>query len=413
MIVRVNKYFKALFSKNNRNTKRGIWIILYAFNGLSTPIFNLILSAVIVKKISLGFWGEFVSLSLIVTLSAFIIGWGNKDFLLREFSRVPAQIASNWQTNIFQRAILCLLAACSFFLFINHSNYRICLLIFWIISTFLYKSLDVLILFKRLFSFSLLAETIGYAIVIGIVAIYDSKELTVDLLILILAIITFLKFLIGLWYLRKDIFPIVFKWGKFSLKTNTLFLSIPYFLPTLAGLLQSKVDIYCVAYFLSPSEVGGYQIFMNLLTVPHSLATFIVLPFIKNIYRMPVKSVKKIIKFLTLIGFVFSLPALIIIYFIMENYYKLHFSLSMYTYGFIMLLPFFMYTVKMNLLFKYDKQYVIVWITTLTGGISLLASIVLIPSLNIEGGIIAKTITQWITFLLFYMYTNRYLKSHG
>ena len=412
MIFVFKKLFGDIAILKNKNVKRGIWIGLNAFNGLSAPLFNLVLSAIITKKISLSFWGEFTSLSLIVNLSAMILGWGNKEFLLREFSRNPSNIASHWQVNLAQRSLLCILLAASFYSFLDYSYFRISVLIFWIVSSFLYKSLDILVLFKRTFSFSLFAETVGYIMVLG-ASIFSNPEIrTVDFLILLLAYTTFFKFILSVWYFRNEIFPLK-KFNKISLKTNTLFLSIPYFLPSLVGLLQGKMDLYCVVYFLPSDKVGKYQILMNLLTVPHILATFIIMPFIKNIYRLPVKSVKKIIRGLTILGLVSSLPAIIIVYFITQKYYMLQFSIWIYFLGYLQLIPFFVYLVKTNMLFKHDKQYIVVCISTSTAVISFLISIFLIPYWNLEGAIIANTITQWTTLFLFIIFSNRYAKKNG
>ena len=206
-------------------------------------------------------------------------------------------------------------------------------------------------------------------------------------------------------YFYRDIFPAGELWSGL-LKGNTLLLSLPFFLPVFIGMMQGKMDLYCASYFLSQEQVGKYQVYMNLLTIPHSLAMFTVMPFIKNVYRLPSDSLKKITNKLNVAAFIAPLPALLIIYFIIQNYYHLQFSILMYVLGYIQLITFFLYFFKMQILIRYDKQNIIVWITLATAVLSFLTSMFLIPFWDIQGAIIANAVTQWATLLLF-IYSNR------
>jgi len=410
MIISLYNYYTIILLKNKNLRKRGGIVFLNALNSLSTPLFNFFLAALIISKLSLGFWGEFVSLTLIVNLSSMLLSWGNKEYLLREFSRNPSGITENWLASLLQRFILCVALSAFFFLFFHYSYYRTSYLIFWIIGLFLYKSLEVFILFKRAFLFSLIIEIAGFILLIAVAFFYPVREFNIDFFVLLFGIITILKLIAGVIYFRHDIFKQT-KSTLVYLKQNSLLLSLLYFLPGFIGLLQGKIDLYCTAYFLSSDQVAKYQVFMNLLTIPHIMVTFITLPFIKNVYRLPLRSVKEIINMLSIAGLVVSLPAVIITYFIVENYYHIHLSLFMYIIAYVQLIPFFIYTLRINMLFKYDKQYVVTWITLITGLLGFLLSIILIPYWNIEGAISANTIIQWIT-LLFFMYSDRYSRTN-
>ena len=410
MIITINKYYTLAFKK--KNIQRGGWMFFYALNNFSSTLFNLLLATILINKISFDLWGQYVSFSLFANLSFFIFGFGNKDFLLREFSRNPSGLTTAWQSNFLQRFIFAILLSFLFLLlFYNRSSANALILVTWVLSSFLYKSLDAMILYKRAFLLSSLLEILGYAVIIITIYIYPVQSFTINILLSMLAFVALVKFLIGAYYFRSEIFPIK-KVSAILLKENTLILSLPYFLPSLVGLLQSKTDMYCVAYFLSPQQLGKYQIFMSLLTIPHSIATFTVMPFIKNVYRLPQRSLKKLTRILTVTGIVISLPAIVIIFIIVEMYYHVPLSKWMYLLGYFQLIPLFIYFLKINIFFRYNKQYIVTYITLITGFVSFLLSVMLIPIYNIEGAMIANTITQWITLLFFFVGDYYYNKKN-
>jgi len=400
-----------ILSLKRKDIKRSSWIFFSALNNFSPSFFNLLLATILIKKTSFDLWGHYVSFSLFTSLSFFILGFGNKDYLLREFSRAPSDLTKAWQSNFIQRLVFAILLSLLFLLFFsNHFSANAVILVAWVISAFLYKSLDVLIVYKRFFLFSSVLEILGFLAITIIIYIYPAQNFTIDILFLILALVTLVKFLISAYYLKLKIFPLK-EILNIKLKGNTLFLSLPYFLPSLIGLLQGKTDLYCVAYFLSSIELGKYQIFMSLLTIPHSIAATIVMPFVKNIYRLPLKTLKKITTILTVIGVIGSLPSMVTIFFIVKLYYDISLSKWMYLLGYFQLIPLFIYFIKINQLFKYNKQYVVTYITLLTGLVSFFLSIIFIPIYNIEGAMIANTITQWITLLLFIIAENYYINN--
>jgi len=406
----ISRYKKHNFFTIKKIQKRGIGVILYAFSNLSNPLFNIILSTILIKKISISFWGEYVAILLLANLFIIILGWGNKEFLLREFSRNPSKININWQTNLIQRFLLCFILIIFLYFFFDYSRQRVLLIVLFILSSFLYKSFEVLVLFKKAFLFSTILEITGYIFLIGMITLFSSEKFSIDLLLLLMVTMMIFKCMGTLWYFRFDIFPLKYSYNFFSSR-NTLLLALPFFLPSLVGLIQAKIDLYCSIYFLSKYQVGEYQVYMNLLSIPHVAATYIIMPFIKNIYRLPIESINKIITRLSQIGIICSLPVILIIYIIIHKYYQFSFSIWMYVLGYLQLIPFFIYIFKIHLLFRFDQQKIIIWITLITALFGFIISILFIPYWKIEGAISANLLTQWLT-LLFFVYSNRYIKSH-
>jgi O-antigen/teichoic acid export membrane protein len=403
-MVRVHKYLNQHLKTSSNTAQRLFDIVLYACNNLAAPVFTVVLSFILIKRVSLVFWGEYVSALLILNVCIMVAGWGHKEFLLRAFSKHPAQIALNWQNNLLCRAVVCCLGVAVLVVYFDYSSVRLLSVVAFVVFSFVYKSMDVLILYKKTFSFSAIIELIGYVVLAGVLLIYPAAFLTLDVVLLWSAGIILLKCILSIWYLRKDIFPLQ-KLNPFFSLQNTLLLSLPFFLPSLAGLLQTKADLYSVAWFLPKEDVGAYQIFTSLINVPHLVAGFAVMPFLKNIYRLPVGAIHKMIRLLSIAGALLCIPAMGMIYILTEHYYGFSFSIRMYVLGYLQIIPFFIYLIKIHMLFRSDRQYAVLMVLLLASIVSTVFSILLIPQWGLEGAIFVNALTQWFTLTLFSYYT--------
>ena len=403
MVRSLYKYINLHLNTSSNSGQRLFDIVLYACNNLAAPVFNIVLSFILIKRVSLTLWGEYVSALLVINVCIMIAGWGHKEFLLRAFSKHPAQIKLNWQNNLVSRSILCCIIVAALSVYFDHSFVRLLSILAFIIFSFVYKSMDVLILYKKLFSFSAILELIGYALLTSVLLIYPAAQLTLDVVLLWSAAIIFMKCIISIWYLRNDIFPLQRVYSFFSLQ-NTLLLSLPFFLPSLAGLFQMKADLYAVAWFLTEENVGEYQIFTSLLNVPHLLAGFAVMPFLKNIYRLQTNSIDKIIRLMTLAGVLLSIPVIGVSYIMIEYYYGFSFSVWMYAFGYLQIIPFFIYLINIHMLFRSDRQYAVLGVLLIAAIFSFISSLLFIPYWGLEGAILVNALTQWLTLGLFRSY---------
>ena len=86
--------------------RRTLTVVRSAMSNLILPIGNLVLSFLVTKFASVQLWGEFIEVLIIAQLGAHVVSWGNKEYLLREFSLRPAQISKIWQTSLISRGVL-------------------------------------------------------------------------------------------------------------------------------------------------------------------------------------------------------------------------------------------------------------------------------------------------------------------
>jgi O-antigen/teichoic acid export membrane protein len=340
-------------------------------------------------------WGEFVYFMIIITLTDFVIAWGQRDYLLREFSRNPAGISIQWQRSLLNRLPLVILSLLFFFLLPYSIEIKI-IISSWLLSLFLYKSYDILVVYKKRFSLVIKLEIFSLVVFIVMLFVFvDSLDLTI--LLLIYTITSFIKTGAVIWYFHHDVFP----WQSVKIESSFLKISLPFFLPAFLGLLQSKTDLYCVAYFLSKKEVGEYQILMTFLFYLQIIASLIITPFLKNIYRLPDRSLQKLMMSLFRIGVILSIPAIFFIRLILVNYYQFEFPLEIYFISFFYVIPFYYYLVTMYQYFKHNRQKMVVYINLLATFINLVLSILLIDRLGIIGALVAGTTSQWFMFILF------------
>jgi O-antigen/teichoic acid export membrane protein len=388
-----------LTSSGNKIKKRTSLIAANSLNNLIQPAVNVLFSLIVIKISGTETWGKFVFYMLWATLTSFVMSWGNKDYLLRQFSKAPGLISSEWRTFFFTRLVL--LFPSAIVLFVSFSVPESLLLTQWILLLFIVQSFDVLITFHRKFIHSFIIELISGIFLLTAVFLKTGIDIyTVYFIYLLLKVFAFI------FIFRKD----VYSEFNLNIKLSLLKFSFMFFLIGLTGLLGSRIDQYCVSYFLPAAELGKYQVLKNFLVYTHAGIGFILLPFVKNIYRLQDENINKIANKLFLSGILLFIPYVIILFVIIKYIYGLEFTYISYLYAALMVLPSSYYAAVIYKLFKKNKQSVVVWFNGAITVISLILNILLIPVLKIEGSLIAGMISQLILLILFYVYNNR-LKS--
>lgn len=371
-------------------------IAAHAFNKLSSSAFNIIISIIVIRIFSQELWGEFITLSLAVNLALQVISWGHKDYLIKAFSQNPSKVAALWQQTFISRFSLYVLSIPVFVLLLNISTDVKIGLIVWAFTLYIYRSFDVLILYHRNFNLSTLLESFGYSILILCIFIFKS-DFSILYLLWINILITLFKSIYLLFFYRNVVFQPV------SLKLNLAFFrdAFPFFLPSVIGFVQSKADMYVVAYSLSQSKLAEYQIFISLLSVIHQVVLLAITPFSKNMYRLKHQVIDRFAWKFFGWGLIVSTLGLPVIYLIVTFYYQFILGWSVYGMGFLIMPPLFFYSIKTYQWFKHNAQYSVVAINFLMAIVTLLLSITLIPLWGITGALAASCAAQWMAFFIF------------
>ncbi|CAN5422603.1 flippase [soil metagenome] len=369
--------------------------------GLSGTIFNFLFSILIVRMFSPSLWGQFTQSMLLLILFNLFTGWGNKDYLLREFSR-NHHLAVQWQTSFISRLVL-FLPVIPLIYFITPDPVQSLLLLLWIFSNFITRSFDSVIVFERKFKEAIIIESAGFVMLL--LSLFLFKELiSLNSIILLFVGSSALKSILYFIQFRRNLLHSLV--GRFD--AGHLRTCLPYFLPPFIGFLQARSDTFAIALQLSSKELGEYYVLLSLLSYCHATAVLAITPFLKNIYRINSVSFQKIkIKF-TQVGLLWSVVCMVGIYGVITFVY--HIQLPVYTYfiAWFTLPPYFFYFLLMQDLLRQDKPSPIVIINLIAAALNFLISVILIKYYGFTGGVISCAIMQWM--LLVGFSAARYLK---
>lgn len=378
-------------------------VITNSLNSFVLPLLNTFISALVIRLASLELWGKFVSLMIIVQLGNHLVTWGNKDYLLREFSRTPHRIGLIWQNAAASRVLL--LTGVIFVLPVwIHSPTQWAYAALWVIGLAWYQSFDVFIQYHKDFAIAFWVEflTLG-GMLLGI--FYLNTTLSVDILMLIFASSNLIKASVMTYHFRK-----YFTNTEKERNLDLTFFSaaLPFFLLGLAGMLQTRIDLYSVSLYFDEAEVGKYQVFINMILYLQAIAGVILVPFVKNLYRLDYPTIRKISNRLFAFGMIILVPALFAIDLVVTIIYKLNFPVSFYVVGGLYALPLYYFAPIIYALFKAEKQKFVVGLNFTGTALVLGLNLFLLPNLGLLGAIVAVAVVHW-GFLAVYIWQMKQL----
>lgn len=393
--------------KYNTLKRRSKLVAANTLNSLASPFTNILFSILVVKLYGAGDWGSFVYYFLYASLASLVLNWGNKDYLLRAFSKAPAEIGALWRKSLVSRSVLMVPMAAMFLIFfpVESSLY----LIIWVFLLYLSQSFEVFITFHRRFLFSFTIEITSSLIMFASVILLKNS-FGFSVLIYSYFLYLSIKAIVYFAYFKGDVFrkSIVQATGLIDL--SLLKDSFMFFLIGITGMLSSRVDQYTVSFFLSKETLGEYQVLKNFLIYFQSAASFMVLPFVKNLYRMKDDSMDKLSVRLFTAGLVLIIPMTVSLYAVIEFIYGFAFPLEIYLYSALFILPGYYSSVSIYKLFKNSMQSVVVLISVAGIVISLVLNIILIPFMQTGGALLSGVISVWSSALMFY-FVNRQKKA--
>jgi O-antigen/teichoic acid export membrane protein len=367
--------------------------------GFANPAFNFLIVIFGVKIFGKENWGTLIEIMLWVFFSCFILGWGNRDYLLRAYSTNPGKMYDAFFSNLFSRSLLLPFTLLLFIFF--PKDIAICSIIL-IILIFLYNSLSTLVIFHQKFRAQLITEIIGFGCVFG--SIFYFKVFSLPL---------FLKLYIVVFFIKLLILSLQFKFWKehfkISISLSEFKFGLPFFILGLSGWLVSKSDIYLVGLYLEKAQLSEYQLLITAFLMLQALAAYITIPFTKHIYRLPVNTIKKIKQKLYLISIPLTVLGGFSIWLIMTYFVKLSFGYIYYIIGATMALPCFFYTINIMELLKHHKENIVMAIGFFAFFVNSALILLLINSFEIFGVLISVCITQWVVLLC---YKTHWLLNH-
>ena len=382
--------------------KRLAVIVTNSANSLLVPLFSPVVSVLVVRLAGVGLWGDFVRVLVVAQLAAHVAGWGNKDYVLREFARSPAGLAAAWQTSFFTRLAL-LAAGVGALALLGFSPLRWALLALLTAVLMLAQSFEVLVLYRRDFVFGLAVEALTVTLLAAPVLALR-QALTLEALLVNYIVANAVETLVYFLRYRRE----VAARRVAGPHVNWLRQAGPFFLLGLSGLLQSRVDLYAAVTWLPRDQLGHYQIYSNLMIYLQSVAAFVLTPFVKSLYRLHARALAGLALKLGLVGVLIVAGGVPAAALALRFGYHLHFAPSFFAAGALFVLPIYFYLPLIYALFKLDRA---LWVVA-ANGLGVVLNLALnawwLPQLGALGAAWASAATQW-ALLLFYLAWSRQL----
>jgi O-antigen/teichoic acid export membrane protein len=355
---------------------------------LLTPLVSLL----VIRQTSAAIWGTFVAVLITVQLGVHLVAWGNDTYLLREFSRHPAGMADAWQSCLRTRLALFVgLALLAALLYPQAASW----VVLWGLALVLHQSCAVLITYRRDFLFAAAVELAGLAVMVTAV-FYAGQAITPDWLLRLFALTTLAKATILLLRYRAIVWV-----GNGRFQPHYFLLALPFFLLGFGGMLNSRIDLYIIAFYFPAEEVGIYQVFSSFLLYIQALAGFILLPFVKTIYRLPYAAIRRMARALLGLGILIVPIAMIALSFLLSRLYGILLPSAFYWLGGLAALPLFYFSPIIYALYKAEKQTTVLLVNLLGIGSTLILNLILLPHLGLIGAIVAMVLIKWSTLLIY------------
>jgi O-antigen/teichoic acid export membrane protein len=375
-------------NKASKNIARLLPVIKNAAFLVAPGFVNQLLSIIIIRYYTDEWWGKIVELQLVFYFVTSVCAWGNKEFLLREFSRHPFRITDLFQRSARSRAIV-LLVPSVVILFFLYPVFISVNLVCWVGMRFIAQSYESLITYEKKFNAALWSEYIALAFLCGGALILHSS-LTFNSVLLLLSCSYVLR--TGFLAVSFRTYTRNFSGSVFDpsmLKEAAVFMLLAF-----TGLVQTKIDLFILDMLMKKSDLSKYQVITNFVILIKMCSAFLLYPYLKNIYRVHKSKIPGITNMVLLYGIPITLAGLLVQYLFLHYVYRYTSEPLYYVFGLLSALPAFWFGPVVFYLFRQNRQMDVVWINIAGIVSNSICCIVFIPLWGISGGLLANALAQ-------------------
>lgn len=368
--------------KHSKTIQRSKFVGLETINFLLRPIHTSLVSLLIIRLFDAELWGSFVVFLVGIELLTNLTSWGQKPFLLREFSLSPNTIGEQWSKAALARLPLLIVVAISLWLIPSFQIFILPLLL-WVFLKWFSSLFEPIIQFHRKYSWSILAELAAITTAVSFL-VFFSEEMELVEIIYLFVLSTGVKCLV--------LVPLLGEWkfASFSGKAlrTELLLAFPFFALSIAGLLQTKGDLYVVTYLLSKVELANYQVIVSFLILGQSFSAILLGPFQKNIYRWQSNNIQPLKRIYLQIGFVATIFFSIALYYGLKYLYLIQLSIGYITLFFAYLYPLYIYFIESQILLKHRNEKQLLLYNVIAAVCNIVISLVLVSMYGMVGALL-------------------------
>jgi O-antigen/teichoic acid export membrane protein len=372
---------------------RGTTSALSAGRSMIPPAINFAAAYLVIQLEGQTSWGQFVDVLIFTSLANMFIAFGIKDYVLRQASLEPRQIGSLIKSGTLVRLVV--LVPCTIMAFILFPTQEAGWLTLWLMAALICSGIDPLINFNRSYLKAIAGELIFGAFLFGYLMTVTINQLQ---LVIAFAIATCLRSAVLLASFRKNLIA-----GSVKLDLRLLASGLPFLAMGFSGMLQSKTDLYLVAALLGNEELAVYQVTINVFIYLQALSALALLPFAKNLYRLPLNAIWKICVRFTLFGMLIIAASVPVIYWTVNHLYNFGLDLKVIIIGGLFVIPTFIYLPIVYKLIGIKKERPVLYINLVGVIVNLIFSYWLILKLGLMGGFIGSMIAQWTILVGYYI----------
>ena len=352
---------------------------------------GVILSFVVVRTQSPALWGQLVYYFLILDFGFSIVSWGATHYLLREFSLNPKRMKLDLGQSISSRSLLLALLLLAISFLPTTVTLKIVLIV-WASSRFVHQGFEPLAQVERHFYFTLFIELIALVIVLVPLLL---NTVDIEGLVILFTLSMLVRAVAFAFFYRRQI--------SFQRPSLQYFKdAFPFLLLTFSAIVQQRMDLYCVAYYLNEPDTAAYQIFINFLIFCQYASSLLLMPYAKNIFRLSPSSLLKLEHQFMLAGIFLSAIAIGLVFILTRVLYHFYFPWPLYLTGYFYVLMIYLYLLRNYEMRKASRIMHVAAYSFLSGLVNLLFSILLIPELGLGGALLSGLIAQVFIVILYH-----------
>jgi hypothetical protein len=219
-------------------------IFLNTLNSLASQFSTLFVSLFVVRVISVECWGGYTEIMLWILLLGQLPAWGNKEYLLREFSNLPGSINQLWKESIVSRSIL-LIPVLGIVFFIPYSPAIKLYISSLLLIRYILQSYDSLIFYQRNYTLKFFLEIAWCLLFIAVLLFVENNSASVQDLLLYTVLLDLLKTVVMTVALKRNITRLFSYFSKRYLRKSFIFFFLGF-----TGLAASRIDHVSVAFFI-------------------------------------------------------------------------------------------------------------------------------------------------------------------
>ena len=380
----------------SRARRRAAVVFSHAARTWAVPLFSLWVSLAVVRLHSDVLWGEFVHYLIWVSLTVMILNWGSGEYLLRAFSVSPGRVKSLWQANVATRTPLLLLSA-GLFVGVFGLDVTSMGLLLWMAGWFVTQSLDVILIYNKKFTSGLIAEVCAFSVVLT--GIFQWGEgLTAQVLVLLYALASVVRVsvLSMVWWRHA--------WSEWTWhwKPDELTGAVPLLFLGVSGYIHSRLDLFLVDAWLVPKDVAVYQLFSGFCLHVQAFALVVLRPYAKYLYRLPLPSIRRVIRFSAFSGAAIVPAAMIAILVLLSYGYGFSLDRDWVLFGALITWPAFVLVPIGYVVLRFHRERWMIGVNMASFTINGVANLLLIGDWGLKGALCATALAQLFLLISFW-----------